>query len=221
MLRKLLASSALLTATLAHGAEAESTRIPTTRVVLVHGIFQSDWRCFGFLRNDLEKRGVECLIPSLKPADGRDGLPVMAEQLQREINERFGNERVVVIGFSMGGLISRYYLQELGGAKRCDGFFTISTPHHGTKAAHLFYGEGARQMRPGSEFLARLEATENRLGDMPVFSYCTPADLIILPYTSSQWDRAENLCVPCPLHPMMTFSPRVRRDILGRLAPPR
>lgn len=218
MLRTLLAAT-LLTATLAHGSE--STRIPACRVVLVHGIFQNDWRCFGFLRHDLEKHGVECLVPSLKPADGRDGLPVMAEQLRREINQRFGNERVVIIGFSMGGLISRYYLQELGGAKRCDGFFTISTPHHGTKTANLFYGEGARQMRPGSEFLARLEATENRLGDMPVVSYCTPADLIILPYTSSQWDRAENLSIPCPLHPMMTFSPRVRRDIIGRLQPPR
>jgi triacylglycerol lipase len=218
MLRKLLATT-LLTATLAHGGE--SSRIPAKRVVLVHGIFQNDWRCFGFLRHDLEKHGVECLVPSLKPADGRDGLPLMAEQLRREINQRFGNERVVVIGFSMGGLISRYYLQELGGAKRCDGFFTISTPHHGTRTAQLFYGEGARQMRPGSEFLARLEATENRLGDMPIVSYCTPADLVILPYTSSQWDRAENLSIPCPLHPMMTFSPRVRRDILARLQPPR
>lgn len=218
MLKRLLVST-VLTATLAHGGE--SSRIPAKRVVLVHGIFQNDWRCFGFLRKDLEKRGVECLVPSLKPADGRDGLPVMARQLQREIEARFGKERVVVIGFSMGGLISRHYLQELGGAKRCDAFFTISTPHHGTQAAHLFYGEGARQMRPGSEFLARLSATEDQLGDMPVVSYRTPADLVILPSTSSEWPRAENLSIPCPLHPMMTASPRVRRDILGRLATPR
>jgi hypothetical protein len=34
------------------------------------------------------------------------------------------------------------------------------------------------------------------------------------------WDRAENLSIPCPLHPLMTFSPRVRNDILGRLATP-
>ena len=87
--------------------------------------------------------------------------------------------------------------------------------------AQLFYGEGARQMRPGSEFLERLEATENQLGNMPVVSYRTPADLVIRPTASSEWDRAENLSIPCPLHPMMTFSPRVRRDILARLVPPR
>jgi triacylglycerol lipase len=218
MLGKLL-TTAVLATTLAHGGEP--SRIPARRVVLVHGIFQNDWRCFGFLRHDLEQRGIECLVPSLKPADGRDGLPVMARQLQREIEARFGQERVVVIAFSMGGLISRHYLQELGGSNRCDGFFTISTPHHGTKAAHLFYGEGARQMRPGSAFLTRLATTEDRLGDMPVISYRTPADLIILPSTSSEWARAENIRVPCPLHPMMTFSPRVRRDILQRLSTPR
>lgn len=208
-----------MTVSLAEGGE--SGGIPVKRAVLVHGIMQTDWRCFGFLRHDLEKRGVECLVPSLKPADGRDGLPVMAAQLQREVEARFGRERVVVIGFSMGGLISRYYLQELGGAERCDAFFSISTPHHGTRMACLFYGEGARQMRPGSEFLARLEETEKQLGSMPLVSYRTPADLIIVPSTSSDWGRAENLSIPCPLHPLMTASPRVRNDILARLSTPR
>lgn len=217
MLKRVLLST-LAMASLSHGGETR--KIPAKRVVLVHGIFQTQWRCFGFLRKDLEKRGIECLTPSLKPADGRAGLPVMAAQLKREIDARFGpDERLVVIGFSMGGLISRHYLQELGGAKRCDAFFTISSPHHGTEMAHLFYGEGARQMRPGSGFLRQLAKTEDRLGDIPVVSYRTPADLIILPSTSSRWDRAENLSIPCPLHPLMTFSPRVRKDILGRLAP--
>lgn len=211
--------SALVLGSLARADEVR--RIPTQRVVLVHGIFQNSWRCFGFLRNDLEKRGVACLSPSLKPADGRDGLPVMAEQLKREIDARFGpDERVVVVAFSMGGLISRYYLQELGGAERCDAFFTISTPHHGTGAARLGYGEGVRQMRPGSDFLKQLKEGEDQLGKMPVVSYRTAADLVILPSRSSEWERAENRVVACPLHPLMTYSPIVRRDILGRLETP-
>jgi triacylglycerol lipase len=219
MIKRLLLF-ALATASLAQAAEPR--KIPARRIVLVHGIFQTQWRCFGFLRKDLERRGVDCLTPSLQPADGRDGLPALAAQLKREIDARFGpDERLVVIGFSMGGLVSRHYLQELGGAARCDGFFTISSPHHGTGTAHLCYGEGARQMRPGSDFLRNLAATEDRLGQMPVVSYHTPADLIILPATSSVWQRAENLSVPCPLHPLMTFSPRVRGDILARLETPR
>ena len=201
--------------------EAPSGLIPTTRVVMVHGIFQAEWRSFGFLRRDLEARGVECLVPSLKPADGREGLEVLAQQLKHEIDTRFGpKEHIVLVGFSMGGLVSRYYLQELGGAKRCDAFFTISTPHHGTAMAHLCYGEGARQMRCDSPWLTRLASTENRLGKMPIVSYRTPADLIIIPSCSSDWARAENISVPCPLHPMMTASPKVRGDILSRLKTP-
>lgn len=209
-----------LTTLSSHAGDAISPLAPARRVVLVHGIFQNDWRCFGFLRHDLEKRGVQCLVPHLKPSDGRDGLPALADQLKREIDATFGDERVVVIGFSMGGLVSRYYLQELGGAKRCEAFFSISTPHHGTQVANLGYGEGARQMRPGSDFLTTLEKSEHRLGKMPVVSYRTPADLIILPSSSSVWARAENLSIPCPLHPLMTFSPRVRRDIIERLGLP-
>jgi triacylglycerol lipase len=213
----LLAAASFATAR----AEAPPRLIPATRVVMVHGIFQTEWRCFGFLRRDLESRGVECLVPSLKPADGRKGLEVLARQLKREIDTRFGPKgRIVLVGFSMGGLVSRYYLQELGGAKRCDGFFTISTPHHGTAMAHLCYGEGAKQMRCDSPWLARLALTEDRLGRMPVVSYRTPADLIIIPSCSSDWARAENISVPCPLHPMMTASPKVRKDILSRLKTP-
>jgi len=213
----------LAAVTIARADEAPAKKkIPASRVVLVHGIFQNEWRCFGFLRRELEAHGVECVSPSLKPADGRAGIPAMAEQLKREVDARFGpRERFVLVGFSMGGLISRHYLQELGGAKRCDAFFTISTPHHGTVMANMWYGEGARQMRPGSPWLANLAATENRLGKIPIVSYRTCADLVIIPSSSSLWDRAENLTIPCPLHPLMTSSPRVRADILGRLALPR
>lgn len=197
------------------------SRIPVKRAVLVHGFFQSEWRCYGFLKHDLEKRGVECLVPSLKPADARDGIPALAEQLKREIDTRFGTrEPILLVGFSMGGLVSRHYLQELGGAKRCKALVTISSPHHGTHLASFYPGEGAEQMRIGSGWLARLAATEHRLGKMPVVSYRTPADLVILPSRSSEWSRAENVTIPCPLHPMMTWSPKLRRDLLSRLETP-
>lgn len=192
-----------------------------THAVLVHGIWQNQGRCFGMLRRDLEKRGVICLVPSLKPADGRDGLEPMARQLRDEIETTFGpDQHFVVVAFSMGGLISRYYLQDLDGAERCEGFITISTPHHGTEMAHLHYGKGARQMRPDSPFLQHLAQNEERLKDIPLVSYRTPFDAVIVPSESSLWEQAENLEVPSPLHPLMTSSPTVRKDILRRFSYP-
>jgi hypothetical protein len=52
---------------------------------------------------------------------------------------------------------------------------------------------------------------------MPVVSYRTRLDLIIVPPASSVWDRAENLEYPVVLHPLMLSSWRVIGDIERRL----
>lgn len=186
-------------------------------VVLVHGIWQNETTSFGRLRRSLEARGVRCISPSLKPADGRDGLEIMALQLQEEIEHHLPQDsRFVVVAFSMGGLVARSYLQDLGGASRCDALVTLSTPHHGTRTAFLHYGKGAAEMRPGSVFLNELESGQSRLGGMPILSYRTPLDLIIVPSTSSLWERAVNVEVPVLLHAGMTSSAKVIRDLLTR-----
>lgn len=195
--------------------------MPVKRVVMVHGIFQNEWRCFGHLRRELEAQGVECICPSLKPADARNGLPALAEQLKKAIDEKWKpGDRFVLIGFSMGGLIGRHYLQDMGGASRCDGIITVATPHYGTRTAWMWYGEGAHQMRPGSEWLQRLAETESKLGKMPAVTYRTCADLMIVPSRNCDWARAENVRVACPIHALMSCDPDVRKDILSRLRTP-
>ena len=187
------------------------------RVVLVHGIFE-DGVSFAPLVTRLENHGIKCHVPQLKPNDARDGIDQLAESLKEGIDKEFGpTERFAMVGFSMGGLVSRYYLQNLGGAQRCDTFITVSSPHHGTKMAYACPGKGARQMRPGSSFLKNLEDTEDRLGEIPVVSYRTPMDLIILPTESSVWKRAENISQPVILHPLMLYSKPVLDDIEKRL----
>jgi triacylglycerol lipase len=188
------------------------------RIVLVHGFLETGGN-FDMMRKRLQSQGYECLVPRLRPSDGQDGLDVVADRLKCDIETAFGEkEPLTIIAFSMGGLVSRYYLQQLGGAERCNMFITISSPHHGTQAAWLYPTSGAQQMRPGSEFLTRLAESESKLGKMPVISYRTPMDLIILPSESSIWDRAENLEFPVLLHPLMLSSRPVLRDIERRLA---
>lgn len=187
------------------------------RVVLVHG-FLDTGITFGLLKRRLEQRGIECYVPRLKHADARGGLEACAVKLKQDIDERFGSsEPISLVGFSMGGLVSRQYLQNLGGAARCERFITISSPHHGTKVAWLYPSQGAVQMRPGSEFLKELERSESSLAHLPITSYRTPLDLMILPATSSIWDRAENLEFPVLLHPLMLLSTPVLADIENHL----
>ena len=165
------------------------------KVVMVHGIFE-DGKAFDSLKRRLENHGIQCFVPQLKPADGRGGLDKLAAGLKVDIDKEFGEEeKFALVAFSMGGLVSRYYLQNLGGAERCEEFITVSTPHHGTKAAYTYPTKGAFQMRPGSDFIRDLEETEANLGDIPITSYRTPMDLIILP-TNSSVSGAENRATP-------------------------
>ena len=187
------------------------------KVVLVHG-FLDRGSVFRLLRRHLEAQGVHCLVPELNPSDGRGGLESLARQLKADIDAQYGpDEPISIVAFSMGGLVSRHYLQSLGGAARCERLFTVASPHHGTWAAWLYPSQGAGEMRPGSGFLTDLGKTENRLGGMDVVSYRTPLDLIILPSTSSVWDRAENIAHPALLHPLMLHSPAVIEDIGRRI----
>lgn len=190
------------------------------KVVMVHGIFE-DGKAYDSLKRRLENHGIECFVPKLRPASGKGGLDKLAEGLKADIDKEFGEtEPFALVAFSMGGLVSRYYLQKLGGAERCQTFITISTPHHGTKVAHALSIDGVQQMRPGSEFLNDLHETEDALGDMPIVSYRTPMDLIILPTASSVWDRAENHSFNVALHPMMLHTKAVLNDIEKRFVLP-
>ena len=187
------------------------------RVVLVHGFLDTGW-VFRRMKLRLERQGAVCLVPRLRPNDGRGGLVTLAENLKRDIDEAFGpSAKIRIIAFSMGGLVSRHYLQLLGGAARCEKLFTISSPHHGTATARFYPSKGARDMRPGSAFLRRLCATEEALKGVQLVSYRTPLDLMILPATSSEWAPALNLDFPVLLHPLMLSDRDVLSDVERRL----
>ncbi len=187
------------------------------RVVLVHGIYDTG-KIFDALAAELRAHGHHVIAPSLTPSNASVPLEELAGQLERHIHDAYGDEDTVhVIAFSMGGLISRYYLEYLGGHTRCGTLITLSTPHHGSLLAKFAWGEGIRQMRPGSAFIDRLRAGEHTLEGMEVRSYWTPYDLMILPASSSVWDAAEVIEVPVALHPWMVTDRRIRADLVDYL----
>jgi triacylglycerol lipase len=191
------------------------------RVVLVHGILDTG-KVFRSLTAYLSALGAHCLTPSLEPSDGRDGLEDLARKLAAAIDAHWGPDQPIdVIGFSMGGLVARYYLQELGGHRRTRRFFAISSPFGGTFWSHLYPGLGAAQMAPGSAFLAQLDQTVDLLDGIALYSFWTPFDLVIVPPTSSVWPPAENIRVLAPCHPCMLWSGELKGHIASRMGLPR
>jgi triacylglycerol esterase/lipase EstA (alpha/beta hydrolase family) len=71
------------------------------------------------------------------------GVPTLARQIDRKIRrlrERYGIERIHIVGHSMGGLVGRYLVQESGGDDYTATVITLGSPHHGTPTA--FFGAG-------------------------------------------------------------------------------
>jgi triacylglycerol lipase len=187
-------------------------------IVLVHGFLNRG----GILRRlaaHLTSAGHTCFVPTLKPCDARCGLPVLADQLGQFINESLPTgSHFAIVGFSMGALVVRYYLQELGGYQRTDAFFSICGPHRGTLSAYVYPSKGVHQLRPRSEFLSRLDQTADRLADIPTTCYWTPFDLMVRPISSARWSRAEHVRIPALSHSLMVFDRRLYRDIERRLS---
>jgi triacylglycerol lipase len=177
-------------------------------VVLVHGIWDTS-RIFGPMAAWLTARGFRPLALDLVPSDGSVGLDELAGQLARFVEERLSaDETFDLVGFSMGGLIARYYVQKMGGVERVGRLITISAPHRGTYWAYASRTVGSRQMRPGSEFLAELNRDVAWLERVKLASIWTPLDLMIVPAGSSRLGVGEEFKVAVGLHAWMARSGR-------------
>jgi triacylglycerol lipase len=178
-------------------------------VFLVHGIDDTGV-LFDKMSALLRRGGRPVQALNLTPNNGDAGLDELASQLGTYINAGFpAAQSIDLVGFSMGGLVARYYLQRLGGAERVRRFITIASPHNGTWMAFLRRNRGARQMRPGSDFLKDLNRDTAMLDRIRVTSIWTPFDLMIAPCTSSVLSAGRSMRVNVAAHPLMVRDRRV------------
>ncbi len=187
-------------------------------VCLVHGFAESGRRFQGMV-DALVDAGHVCHVPKLSPRDGRLGIEDLSGKLALFIDGAIpGAEPIVFVGFSMGALVVRHYLQERGGVRRAVAFFSISGPHQGTWISYLYPGSGTRQMRPGSAFLRELEAGRPILEGMVLHTYRTPLDLMVAPSTHSRIPGVAEQVVWCSFHSHIQSHPRVIGHIVQELA---
>lgn len=173
-------------------------------VLLVHGI-GDDHACMLRMANYLRSEGWEVHTLDLTPNWGQKGLVPLARQVSDFADAHFGKKRFNLVGFSMGGLVTRYYMQRLGGIGRVDHYITLAAPHNGTITAHFIPNTGCREMRPGSEFLRDLERDADRLRKVKFTSFYTKYDLVIRPARSSVMPQAKNVAIPVLSHPGMVL----------------
>lgn len=124
-----------------------------------------------------------------------------------------GVDRVDVVAHSMGGLAVRHFLQSADGESSVRRVVFLGTPHRGTVAAMLAWGEGGREMVPGSPFLTNLNEEAERPAEVEMLAIRTPVDLRIIPGSSAVLPGVLNLEVCCPTHTELVDDDEVFRRV--------
>jgi triacylglycerol lipase len=185
-------------------------------IVLTPG-YMDDERKLSWLASTMRRNGQHPLIISPQPSDASVGIDELAMILAEEIEQQLGpHQRFHYFGFSMGGLIGRYYLQRLGGAARMRRLVTVATPHRGSWTARLLPSRPAlAQMYPGSDFLADLNQDLTLLVEHDFIAYWTPFDLSVTPPHNCYLPELPSVRLYSPFHATLLHDPIVLREVVN------
>jgi triacylglycerol lipase len=181
--------------------------------LILDGIWGRPWRFKRFERELAERCGPAQAYAY--NSSGAVSLDELGATLATWVRKR--GEAINVIGHSMGGLVVRAaHLADPRIAFHRTVF--VHTPHHGSWLAYALPLKALRQMRPGSDFLRRLDQAP---WPFPTLAVWCPGDAMILPGSSAKWDKAqETICCRVPAHSWPIWSGSFRRRIVDFLAAP-
>ena len=197
-----------------------NSKLDRNPVILIHGIWDTK-TIFNKMSAHLTELGWSVHSLNLTPNDGSLGLASLAQQLADYISQTFHPEQSIdIVGYSMGGIVSRYYIQRLGGIHRVQRFITISSPHSGTFTAYSLPLPGYLDMRPHSSFLQDLDRDVAILNQINFTSMWTPFDVMILPSNSSQMPVGKEVKLKVWLHRQMVTDTQSIKALVEELKAP-
>ncbi len=129
-----------------------------------------------------------------------------------------GAAKVDVVTFSMGGVSSRYYIKNLGGEGKVDAWVSVAGPNHGTETANQCAVTPCIEIRPGSTFLAALNAGDETPGSVRYATWWSPCDQTIIPNSSVVLSGAVNTETACLPHTGM-FTETIYQQVRAFIAP--
>jgi triacylglycerol esterase/lipase EstA (alpha/beta hydrolase family) len=185
---------ALLTLVSAEAAPALAARGDLNPVLIVGGSVSPEF-ALATLACRLRKDGFTVFTMALA-ARGLGDIATSAWSVAQRVDAiraATGAARVDLIGYSQGGLETRYYLKFLGGADRVGTYVSLGTPQYGSGLANLgrLIGDclgivACQQMAIGSPFLADLNAGDDTPGAPRYVSIYTAFDALVQPFGRSR-----------------------------------
>jgi triacylglycerol lipase len=182
-------------------------------VVLVHGYLSNRSAMFP-LAGYLRLRGfAQVLTFNYRSSQGVERA---ARELREFLRRQVRGGRVDLVCHSLGGLVARVYLQELGGARRVDRCVTLGTPHSGTYNAYWLTSRVGGELRPDSLLLSRLRKSRASASRVRFTSIVAGSDNLVIPRIFARHERVVH--VPDLGHVAMLFSPTVLSHVADALA---
>ena len=189
-------------------------------IILIHGLWNTS-SIFSFITSKLDEQGLEYFAPTLNHSFGMTSIVDLTNLMDQLILEKYGlQQEIDVLGFSMGGIIGRYWINKFNGYKRTKRFITIGSPHNGTLASQLvpkYPFRGISEMKINSSLLRDLAKYDYFLNDIECISFFTFWDLMVFPGWRAHLNVGEKISLKVLKHRNLVRNPAAVERIIERL----
>jgi len=189
-------------------------------IILIHGLWNTS-SIFSFITSKLDEQGVDYFAPTLNHSFGMTSIVELTNLMDQLILEKYGLEQEIdILGFSMGGIIGRYWINKLNGHKRTKRFMTIGSPHNGTLTSQIvpkYPFRGISEMKINSSLLRDLANYDYFLNDIDCISFFTYWDLMVFPGWRANLNVGEKISLNIFKHRNLVRNPAAVERIIERI----
>lgn len=183
-------------------------------ILLVHGYMNHPSVWFFFKKN-LEALGfgpiytIRLGFPFHSIRTYAEKIGLKAEQIAKETKRK----DLVLIGHSMGGLVSLLYAAKIAASNTVTDVVTIASPLHGTPMAYLGIGPNAKEMRPNSALLKEIYEGFEKEKKVRLFHLATKSDQLVIPGESAIFLENKHYLFEDLGHASLLYSKQAARQV--------
>lgn len=182
-------------------------------VVLVHGFFASAG-VFRPMKKRLEEE-THAVVATFTHAPGA-GVARIAKSLAALVDRIPKTTRVHLVGHSLGGLVARWYVQELGGHHHVTQTISLGSPFHGTRHAHKVPVLVGRDLTASSQVLHRLRKRAHEFA-VPHTSIVADDDKMVVPSESAVFPVGDVVRLPGRGHNSLLYDAESMSHVVTRI----
>jgi pimeloyl-ACP methyl ester carboxylesterase len=175
-------------------------------VILLHGAGMRGLSMYPIARKLRREGRVVYMFTYWPPGLAFEAYARQLRDYLESLRKENGYETFDAVGHSVGGLILRRYLALYPGSARIRRLVTIGTPHGGSELWRFAPKSLGRQLRPGGEFLTRLDAAPPPPG-AELIAISSDFDQLVVPNENARWeaDAVANHAVENSGHARLIF----------------